>query len=367
MIIKELLSNLAILITSLFLYTQITGRSSSLRITSSYKTKVAAGILAGVLSNVLMQYSMVFNETIIDLRHVPLIVVAYYGGTLPAVTATVLIVLGRLMIGVNMSSFLGAILVVFIAMTTLLTRRLNVKRGWKIFLSLTASNLVFTIIIAYLLQDLAILMVLVPAFWIVSYLSGYTAFYLIEYVRGMQRVLERYKAQASTDALTGLNNVRKFDELFNEISVQAEQKEEKLTLLYIDIDHFKHVNDTYGHKEGDQVLIELGELLKQNVRSFDIVSRNGGEEFTVLLLDCKTDRGEEISERIRKAVQAHSFMLTTGEVIHVTVSIGLACYNETTKTPEMLLEEADEALYKAKKTGRNKVCISSGVAYSTIQ
>ncbi|WP_245688084.1 GGDEF domain-containing protein [Salimicrobium halophilum] len=330
------------------------------------KTKVIAGVLAGVLSNILMQYSMDFNDTIIDLRHIPLIIVTYYGGVVPAILSTLLIGIGRLIIGVNISSFLGVVLVAFVAVTTLLTRRLNVNRGIKVFITLTASNIVFTIMVCYLLQSVQVLLFLVPVFWAISYTAGFVAFYLIEYVRESQRVLEQYKSEASTDSLTGLNNVRKFDQLFNEACMQAERKGEKLSLLFIDIDHFKSVNDTYGHKEGDQVLIELGELLKNTVRSFDIVSRNGGEEFTVILLDCPMERGEEISERIREAVQEHPFMLTTGNVINVTVSVGLACYNETTEKPSALLEDADEALYEAKKTGRNKVCASSRFAYSNI-
>ncbi|WLR47331.1 diguanylate cyclase [Halobacillus litoralis] len=358
MILKELISNLALLIASLFVYTQTT-QAAPLSRSSTFKNKMVSGILAGVLSNVLMQYSMRFDSTIVDLRHIPVILVAYYGGTIPGIAAMCLVAVGRFLIGFNTSSLLALFLIVSITLITLTITRLSMSKRIKIFWTLTSSNVIFTIMIVYLLRNVSTLTFLIPSFWIISYSAGFISFYVIEFVRKSQNLLNKYKAEAATDGLTGLNNVRKFDQSFNEISAQAIHKDEKLSLLYIDIDHFKKVNDTYGHKEGDQVLIELSQILKNTVRSFDIVSRNGGEEFTVILLDCPTDRAKDISERIRTKVEGHSFLLTTGQVIHITVSIGLACYNETTIEPKLLIKEADLALYDAKQTGRNKVCITS--------
>ncbi|MET3682902.1 diguanylate cyclase [Alkalibacillus flavidus] len=357
MIIKELISNLAILVTTLLLYTQTTSKKP-LETSSLVSKKIIAGFLAGVLSNVLMQYSMNLGETIVDLRHVPLIVVTYYGGTLPGIIAMFFIIIGRFMIGVNSSSLAALIMIILITSVTVLSKQMNVRKSMKIFTALTASNIIFTVIISFLIRDLNTMLVLAPSFWILSYTAGFTSFYIIEYVRKNQRVLDYYKSEATTDGLTGLNNVRKFDEIFNQVSSQAKQKNERLSLLFIDIDHFKTVNDNYGHKEGDQVLIQLGEILKNTVRSFDVVSRNGGEEFTVILLDCPTERAEQISETIRKNVEMHPFSLTTGETIHVTVSIGLASYRETTESTNELLKDADDALYEAKKGGRNRVCIA---------
>lgn len=359
MILKELISNVALLIASLFVYSQST-HAIPLSRSSTMKTKIVSGILAGILANVLMQYSMHFDTTIVDLRHIPVILVAYYGGPVPALASMFLVIIGRFFIGFNTSSMLALLLIVSITLFTLTITKLNMSKRKKIFLTLTSSNVIFTFMIVYLLENPGTLSFLIPSFWIISYMAGFISFYVIEFVRRSQNMLNKYKAEAATDGLTGLNNVRKFDESFNKIAAQAVHNEEKLSLLYIDIDHFKKVNDTYGHKEGDQVLIELSRILKNTVRSFDIVSRNGGEEFTVILLDCPTDRAMEISERIRERVENHPFLLTTGQMIHITVSIGLACYNETTIQPKLLIKEADHALYDAKQTGRNKVCITSG-------
>ncbi len=357
MLIKELISNLAILVSLLFLYTQST-KSSPLRNSSSLKQKVSTGVLAGILSNVLMQYSMYFDPVFIDMRHVPVVLVAYYGGGVPAIIAMLLTIIGRFLIGVNTQSILAFAFITATTVITLLIKKLHLEKNTMIFVALTLSNIIFCVMLSFLSIRWDVLLTLSFSYSIISYLAGFLSFYVIEFVRTNQNLLRKYQEEASTDGLTGLNNVRQFDEVFNEVSTLVEHRNERMSLLYIDIDHFKNVNDTYGHPEGDQVLIELSNILRQTVRSFDIVSRIGGEEFTIILLDCPADRGVEISEKIRNKVERHSFLLTSGASISITVSIGLACYSDTTNRPESLIEDADNALYEAKRTGRNKVVVS---------
>lgn len=172
-------------------------------------------------------------------------------------------------------------------------------------------------------------------------------------------LFNQYLKESTTDSLTGLNNVRKFDTEFNRFINELKTKDQKLSLLYIDIDFFKKVNDTYGHVEGDVVLKEMGERILNNTRSFDLVSRNGGEEFTAVLLDCSLYRAVEIAETLRRNVENYPFILNSGQHLNLTVSIGVATYQETTINPENLIDEADKALYRAKHFGRNKVCVAS--------
>jgi len=361
MILKELISNLAILVAILFVYTQLTN-SSPLRRTSSRQQKITAGLLAGILSNVLMLYSIPMDTVIIDLRHIPVVLMSYYGGSIPALIAMMLIVIGRFLFGFTTQAVLAIIFIGGTTFLTLVITKLKLSKMKKVFLALTMSNLIFTILLTFLSLRMDTLISLVLSYWSISYLAGFLSFYVVEYVRRNQRTLNKYKSESITDGLTGLYNVRKFDQLFNDVCTEAQERDEKISLLYIDIDHFKTVNDTYGHVEGDQVLVELSHILTSTVRSFDHVSRNGGEEFTVILLDCPAQRAEEISERIRKRVQNHAFQLATGESISITVSIGIACYDETTNTPQLLIEEADQALYEAKQSGRNLVCLSNKFA-----
>ena len=356
--IKELFSNLAILSSLIFLYTQFTS-TSPLNRTSTLSKKIIVGLFGGLLSNILMLYSMHLGTTIIDLRHIPSIVLSFYGGAVPALVSMILVIIGRFLIGINTSSYAAVIMIVSITFISIYISNRKISKNNKILLILTFSNIIYSVLFVYLIEDIHLLAVLIPTYCVISYLAGFIAFYIIEYLRNIQELFNRYKSESTIDGLTGLNNVRKFDQVFNQILINLETKKEMLSLLYIDIDFFKKINDTYGHKEGDVVLKELSSILINSSRSFDVVSRNGGEEFTVILLDCPLNRAQEIGERIRRAVENHVFTLTSGKEISITISIGIACHNETTADPSLLMEDADEALYHAKRTGRNKVCVTN--------
>lgn len=356
--IKNLLSNLTILFSLTFLYVQLTNSSPLIK-TSPLSKKILAGIMGGLLSNILMQYSIHLGTTIIDLRHIPIILLSYYGGAVPAFVAMILIIIGRFLIGINTSSYSAVALITVITLGSVYFSKQMMPKKSKALIILTFSNIVYLFLYLYLIRDVKTLIWLIPANWAISYLAGFISFYTVDYLRESQSLFNRYKLESSIDQLTGLNNVRHFDEIFNRTVKEAVTKHKKLTLLYIDIDFFKKINDTYGHNAGDIVLRELGTVLKSSVRSNDIVSRKGGEEFTAILLDCALNRAVEVSERMRKAVEEHPFRLDTDEIIHITISIGLACFDETTKDAALLIEDADKALYNAKRSGRNKVCIAS--------
>ncbi|PTL38297.1 GGDEF domain-containing protein [Alkalicoccus saliphilus] len=362
MIFKELISNLAILMACLFLYTHFT-KSSVLYNTVSLRLKLFMGIMAGLLSNLLMQYSMEFGETMVDLRHIPVLLTAYYGGAIPALITMGLIISGRFLISVSVSSVTAMLLIAAVTISALLVNKLPTRKS-RITAMLTSSNIIFTVVILYLLQDVQTLLFLVPLFWGISYLAGAVAFYTIESTREMQILVKRYREDSLTDSLTGLHNVRQFDEKYNFLTNEAEKNKENLSLLYIDIDYFKNINDTFGHKEGDVVLQQLGTLIQHNVREKDIVSRNGGEEFTVMLPDTTLEEAYTTAERVRAAVEKNSFELETGKTIHITVSIGAASHPETSPAHE-LIAEADKALYAAKSNGRNQVVTAGD--YGTLE
>jgi diguanylate cyclase len=168
-------------------------------------------------------------------------------------------------------------------------------------------------------------------------------------------MLER---RASTDHLTDLSNRRQFEQSLQSELQHAKQYHQKLSLLVIDIDRFKKVNDTFGHSAGDAVLKQLGQLLVEHARSTDLVSRNGGEEFAILLLDCGYHQSMAIAESVRKAVARSLFILPDGQNVKLTISIGVAVYPDHCDDHDDndLFDQADRALYEAKNTGRNKVC-----------
>ncbi|MBW2480966.1 MAG: diguanylate cyclase [Deltaproteobacteria bacterium] len=161
--------------------------------------------------------------------------------------------------------------------------------------------------------------------------------------------------QAMHDALTGLLNRRAvFSDLEQELS-RTQRKSEPLSLIMADLDHFKSINDTYGHQAGDAVLEETARRMHACVRPYDKVGRIGGEEFMIVLGDCGRAEGLEIAERIRKSIGDQGFEFD-GEKIRATVSLGVATTiaNQTFEK-DLLISAADKALYRAKRDGRNTV------------
>jgi two-component system cell cycle response regulator len=166
---------------------------------------------------------------------------------------------------------------------------------------------------------------------------------------------ERLETLASTDALTGCLNRRALLEALEREVERARRYNLVLTLLMVDIDHFKTINDTRGHLVGDSVLHQLGELLKRDARSVDAVARYGGEEFVVLLPETAVHGAMIFADRMRQRIANHAFG-DPDNPVKLTVSVGVACYpDRAVETPESFLALADAALYRAKADGRNVV------------
>jgi len=167
----------------------------------------------------------------------------------------------------------------------------------------------------------------------------------------LEKKSRRYEKSAQTDPLTGLYNRMKFLELFvAEYNIMV-QRDNHLSLLVMDIDHFKAVNDSWGHNVGDEVLVEVSDVLTKTLRSVDIVCRWGGEEFVALLPAASIDEAYRSAERIRQNIKKHTFK---NNKISVTVSIGVTEIREKDDL-RSVIERADKALYLAKKAGRDAV------------
>lgn len=171
------------------------------------------------------------------------------------------------------------------------------------------------------------------------------------------RLYTKTVEMATTDGLTGLVNRRVFQERLAEEFARSERYSRPFSLFMIDIDYFKDINDTYGHQAGDSVLQSLGSLLKKTTRNVDIVARYGGEEFAVILPETDEASAKLASERVRASVTHTPFLLSDGKEIALTVSIGVAAYPRCGNIKEEIINRADQALYLAKQTGRNRVCV----------
>lgn len=172
----------------------------------------------------------------------------------------------------------------------------------------------------------------------------------------LQRRLDQLAQQVRTDPLTGVANYRFFTEALEQEVERSQRNGRPVSLLMVDIDHFKKVNDTYGHEIGNQALIHVARLISRQVRKLDIVCRYGGEEFAVILPETDLHTGTPVAERIRQSLVDTPLILAEA-TLSMTVSLGLATYQaQTLSSIEELIKQADHYLYEAKQKGRNQLC-----------
>ncbi|MDQ6831246.1 MAG: GGDEF domain-containing protein [Gemmatimonadota bacterium] len=168
--------------------------------------------------------------------------------------------------------------------------------------------------------------------------------------------------RAFVDSLTGIPNRRKLDERLSQVLAECDRFGYPVSLVMVDIDHFKSVNDRFGHNAGDQVLRQVAQSLSQGIREIDLCARYGGEEMALLLPQTASGPAADVAERLRHAVE-HLSITVGGERIPVTASFGIASYPDIARTRASLVEAADRALYEAKCAGRN--CVRSYAATTT--
>ena len=170
---------------------------------------------------------------------------------------------------------------------------------------------------------------------------------------------EKLEQLSRTDRLTGLFNRGHWEETLQHEFKRARRTGQPFGLMMFDIDHFKKVNDTYGHPAGDEVIRRTAAVLKDCIRETDVAGRYGGEEFAVLLVNTTAEAAQVVAERIRTSVEAQT-VTHDGRDIRYTVSLGIAEMADSVTSHEQLIQQADEALYASKQGGRNRVSIYRG-------
>jgi len=174
-----------------------------------------------------------------------------------------------------------------------------------------------------------------------------------------RKVLETELEQMATrDPLTGLLNRREMSRVLDEELQRARRYQRPMAVLWVDFDHFKDVNDTYGHAAGDSVLRAISRLLLGSVRSVDSIGRFGGEEFVIVLPEMDLEEAQETAERLRRKVAEEPQPLGNGEAVPLTISVGVAVYPDHGQTASTLCAAADKAMYLAKDRGRNCVAMA---------
>ena len=176
-------------------------------------------------------------------------------------------------------------------------------------------------------------------------------------------LFEAVKSQAITDPMTGLFNRRYFEEFIQKEAVRSKRQNQEFTVIGIDLDHLKKINDLYGHNYGDTAIKAIADVLKSSCRSIDIAARMGGEEFNVILSGVDSKGGAIFAERIRKTIESVSLE----KIGKITASIGVASYMEHSEEIDELLELVDHAMYESKRNGRNRVTIARPVSETSWQ
>ena len=176
-------------------------------------------------------------------------------------------------------------------------------------------------------------------------------------------LFQAVKEQAVTDSMTGLFNRRYFEEFIKKEAIRAERQNQYFTVIGLDLDHLKQINDVYGHNYGDIAIKAIAEVLKSNARSIDVAARMGGEEFNLILPGVDSAGGLVAAERIRKAIEG----VELEKVGHITASIGVSTYLEHSDDLDELLELADQAMYESKRNGRNRVTLAKPIRETSWQ
>lgn len=166
------------------------------------------------------------------------------------------------------------------------------------------------------------------------------------------------KKLSYVDDLTSLFNQRYLPQVLSQEIDRCQRQSQKFSVLFLDVDYFKRVNDGHGHLIGSQLLVEVSQIVKATIRSYDPLFRYGGDEFLALLVDTDKVSGEKVAERIRRAVESHDFIIS-GKALKLTVSIGLSVFPDHARSAQELIQLADQAMYYGKNKSRNIVYIAS--------
>ncbi|WP_164515059.1 diguanylate cyclase [Paenibacillus lentus] len=326
---------------------------------SSFKDRgrrIVLGFALGFFGVVHMYFTFpITDDVFADFRQLPILISVYLGGFTSGGIATLIISIYRMFFlqGVSQVSIFGgginAIFTLIIALLFIQHRKLSFKR-WLAALSLSilATDIAFYFTLEGDSSTEAIVI-----FSMIVALGGIFTYSMLQYLQKSGDSLRILREAAHRDFLTGLYNARAFEVLMQQKIDSFHRYQIPFTLLMVDIDHFKKVNDTYGHAAGDAVLSQLADLLRDTFRPGDEIARKGGEEFVIIVDNCDKEKIVHIAERLRHNVESEPFLLPQGLVLHLTISAGSATYPDIDE--EQLLNMADRALYRAKKSGRNQV------------
>jgi len=322
--------------------------------------KTILGLLGGLMSIILVINHLHISNTslLLEISYLTIVIIFYYAGLYPAII-TSMIRLFVLILFYDIKTIGIVYLNLFMMLSILyfidkIVQKPRIKL--ILYLGITTFMQIIAILILLIIQNL-IKSTDLLYYLLVSFSSSIIIYYLINYIEKSNHIYKKYKESSIKDFLTGLYNTRQFDLEINKVYHRLAHTNEQLAIYMIDIDHFKMVNDEYGHVIGNEVLVELANIISQVIQKEDLLFRIGGEEFCLLSMNIDKVEAMAKAELIRRTIAENQFCVKEKENIHITVSIGLSVFPETIKSINKLKESADKALYNSKFNGRNKVSI----------
>jgi len=357
MLLEQFFVNFSILYTVVFLLHHFFSKTNILS-TSPFKGKILVGVLQGVFGVLLMHFGIhLEGGAIIDLRIIPMMISAQVGGLSSLLISTAIIIVGRFFLfPITDSTIINIIVLALSAVAFSIISTSNIKKERKWFLMVVSFLFIMGGSIHFVISDIKKGLTIFFQYGISIILATFATHLLTFYLWRNSENYDKLQHLAFKDYLTGLNNTRSFYNEINNAFSRVIEKQEELALMMIDIDNFKKVNDTYGHATGDEVIKQLSNILLSSCRTSDIISRIGGEEFSVIMPDSDFFISLSIAEKIRQTVEQTPFVINESLKLNITVSIGYS----TTKQKDIisvsdLINLSDKKLYQSKHSGKNRI------------
>lgn len=353
-LLSMLVINISLMVSFIYILNRI--KPFSLKSHSAISVKVYYSIGFVILSVLSMNFNYNDHGAMIDFIYIPIMVAGFFGGTITGVVTSLLVAIVRLNMQPATGAINSALSAVLIGVISGLFTNYQYRKN--IYLLIPALPGTFVILISHLILNFNRRMnvtvkfhVLLGILYPLAFVFMVLMFNDLIKINKQRKLLEQ---EATMDGMTGLYNFRFFDNSLKQILASAVKRSKMLSVAIIDIDYFKKINDTFGHLAGDEVLRQLGQVIRHSLRPFDIAARYGGEEFAAILPDCDAVNAIVVGERIRCNIENKVFNFE-GHKLKITVSVGVTTFPEYAQNDDELIKQSDKALYSAKTTGRNKV------------
>lgn len=319
---------------------------------------MSIGMITGVFGGTLILFKVAFSHDVsIDLRSIALVLATISGGSVAVVIASIVLILFRLLIyGYSFPALVGAITIGVSGVACMLLGKVKVNNRIKWYMLYSAAALSSLVGLLCIANQQTMRLEIFMYFILLNSLGSIVSCKIYQYLLKTEEAYRALEHEVITDGLTKLYNRRYYNQQLEE-NIKYVSPTKPLSLIVFDIDHFKSVNDTYGHEAGDEVLRQISSIAKKLILSSHVLSRIGGEEFSIIMPYTDESGAVALAERLRAKVEEQPFKVFNNKMIHITISLGVSNIPQSVVSAHDLFKTADQALYQSKNNGRNQVTL----------